>query len=57
MIVGCAPRSRPAAARCPAHATAPVEALSEQLTSGLALLAAVVALVAAIWWMARVPAF
>jgi hypothetical protein len=38
------------------RAVSPVEGMADQLTSALALLAALVTLVAAIWWTASAPA-
>jgi hypothetical protein len=56
VLVGWAPRERPlATARCTVRATGQEVPWADQLTSALALLAAVVALVAAIWWTACAP--
>jgi hypothetical protein len=56
VLVGRAPHLRPfGAARCPGRTAGAADLPGDQLTSGLALLAAIVALLAAIWWTACSP--
>src|SRR5581483_10008080 len=55
VLVGSAPRPRPLARSPHAAGDAPAIAFAEQLPDALALLMALVALVAAIGWMVRLP--